>query len=101
VKNVKRKFLSITFKKQFEYFQLDLEILQSKVERHVVHRTIGYVFAKNSHFLGKYRFQIGDRDHATVLHACKTVDNLVATDKQFKKFVEDIHKKINAIKHHA
>jgi chromosomal replication initiator protein len=33
-----------------------------------------------------------DRDHATVLHACKTVDNLVATDKQFKKFVEDIHK---------
>jgi chromosomal replication initiator protein len=26
----------------------------------------------------------GDRDHATVLHACKTVDNLVATDKQFK-----------------
>jgi chromosomal replication initiator protein len=35
-----------------------------------------------------------DRDHATVLHACKTVDNLVATDKQFKKFVEDIHKKL-------
>jgi chromosomal replication initiator protein len=28
------------------------------------------------------------------LHACKTVDNLVATDKQFKKFVEDIHKKL-------
>jgi chromosomal replication initiator protein len=27
-----------------------------------------------------------------LLHACKTVDNLVATDKQFKKFVEDIHK---------
>jgi chromosomal replication initiator protein len=26
----KTKFLSITFKKQFDYFQLDLEILQSK-----------------------------------------------------------------------
>ncbi|MEY2739312.1 MAG: chromosomal replication initiator protein DnaA, partial [Bacteroidota bacterium] len=37
----------------------------------------------------------GDRDHATVLHACKTVDNLVATDKQFKKFVEDINKKLS------
>ncbi|TAF69070.1 MAG: chromosomal replication initiator protein DnaA, partial [Flavobacterium sp.] len=38
--------------------------------------------------------QIGDRDHATVLHACKTVDNLVATDKQFKKFVDDINSKL-------
>ena len=39
--------------------------------------------------------QIGDRDHATVLHACKTVDNLVATDKQFKKYVDDIQKKLS------
>ena len=39
--------------------------------------------------------QIGDRDHATVLHAVKTVDNLVSTDKQFKKFVEDINKKLS------
>jgi chromosomal replication initiator protein len=29
-----------------------------------------------------------------VLHACKTVDNLVSTDKQFKKFVDDINKKL-------
>ncbi len=28
--------------------------------------------------------QIGQRDHATVLHACKTVGNLTETDKQFK-----------------
>ena len=39
--------------------------------------------------------QIGKRDHATVLHACKTVDNLYATDKQFKKYVEDITKKLS------
>ncbi len=39
--------------------------------------------------------QIGDRDHATVLHACKTVDNLVTTDKQFKKFMDDIQKKLS------
>jgi chromosomal replication initiator protein len=38
--------------------------------------------------------QIGKRDHATVLHACKTVDNLATTDKQFKKFVEDLNKKL-------
>jgi chromosomal replication initiator protein len=37
--------------------------------------------------------QIGHRDHATVLHACKTVDNLSFTDKQFRKYVEDLSKK--------
>ena len=38
--------------------------------------------------------QIGDRDHATVLHACKTVDNLLETDKEFKAHFEDINKKL-------
>jgi chromosomal replication initiator protein len=37
--------------------------------------------------------QLGKRDHATVLHACKTVDNLFSTDKTFKKYVEDLTKK--------
>ena len=39
--------------------------------------------------------QIGKRDHATVLHACKTVDNLSSTDKQFRKYVEDLSKKLS------
>jgi len=30
-----------------------------------------------------------------VLHACKTVDNLSSTDKQFRKFVEDLGKKLS------
>ena len=38
--------------------------------------------------------QIGNRDHATVLHACKTVDNLNETDKQFRKYVDDLTKKL-------
>jgi chromosomal replication initiator protein len=38
--------------------------------------------------------QIGQRDHATVLHACKTVDNLTETDKQFRKYVDDLTKKL-------
>jgi chromosomal replication initiator protein len=37
--------------------------------------------------IGKY---IGDRDHATVLHACKTIENLTDTDKQFKVELEEI-----------
>jgi chromosomal replication initiator protein len=39
--------------------------------------------------------KIGHRDHATVLHACKTVDNLAFTDKHFRKYVEDLTKKFS------
>ncbi len=36
----------------------------------------------------------GNKDHATVLHACRTVNNLVETDKQFRNYVEELDKKI-------
>ena len=36
----------------------------------------------------------GNKDHATVLHACRTVNNLIETDKQFRNYVEEIDKKI-------
>jgi chromosomal replication initiator protein len=99
VKNVKRE-ISIDYIQKIvsDYFQLDLETLQSKTrKRHVVQaRQLAMFFAKKftKASLANIGSQIGDRDHATVLHACKTVDNVVATDKQFKKFVEDINKKL-------
>ena len=37
--------------------------------------------------IGQY---VGDRDHATVLHACKTVTNLADTDKQFRTELNEI-----------
>jgi chromosomal replication initiator protein len=33
---------------------------------------------------------IGKRDHATVLHACKTIENLAETDKQFRTELNEI-----------
>lgn len=36
--------------------------------------------------------QIGGKDHATVLHACNTVNDLIATDRSFKQYVVDIEK---------
>jgi chromosomal replication initiator protein len=99
VKNVKRE-ISIDYIQKIvsDYFQLDLETLQSKTrKRHVVQaRQLAMFFAKKftKASLANIGSQIGDRDHATVLHACKTVDNLVATDKQFKKFVDDINSKL-------
>ena len=100
MKNVKRE-ISIDYiqKTVSDYFQLDLETLQSKTrKRHVVQaRQLAMFFAKKytKASLANIGSQIGDRDHATVLHACKTIDNLVTTDKQFKKFVDDINKKLS------
>ncbi len=100
VKNVKRE-VSIDYiqKVVSDYFQLDIETLQSKTrKRHIVQaRQLAMFFAKKytKSSLQNIGSQIGDRDHATVLHACKTVDNLVETDKQFKKYVEDINKKLS------
>ena len=37
---------------------------------------------------------IGSKNHATVLHACKAVTNLMETDKEFRSHVEEVEKKI-------
>lgn len=100
VKNTKRE-VSIDYiqKTVSDYFQMDVDTLQSKTrKRHIVQaRQLAMFFAKKltKASLASIGSQIGKRDHATVLHACKTVDNLCATDKQFKKYVDDITKKLS------
>lgn len=37
---------------------------------------------------------IGGRNHATVLHSCKQITNLLETDKAFKQQMEDIERRI-------
>lgn len=39
---------------------------------------------------------IGGRNHATVLHSCKAVTNLMETDRNFRRQVEEIEKRILA-----
>ncbi|MBJ6369003.1 chromosomal replication initiator protein DnaA [Snuella sedimenti] len=100
VKNTKRE-VSIDYiqKVVSDYFQMDVDTLQSKTrKRHIVQaRQLAMFFAKKftKASLASIGSQIGKRDHATVLHACKTVDNLTSTDKQFRKYVEDITKKLS------
>ena len=99
VKNTKRE-VSIDYIQKIvsDYFQMDVDTLQSKTrKRHIVQaRQLAMFFAKKftKASLASIGSQIGKRDHATVLHACKTVDNLSSTDKQFRKYVEDITKKL-------
>ena len=100
VKNNRRE-VSIDYiqKVVSDYFQMDINTLQSKTRRrHIVQaRQIAMYFAKKytKASLASIGSQIGKRDHATVLHACKTVDNLSFTDKQFRKYVEDLNQKLS------
>ncbi len=100
VKNTKRE-VSIEYiqKVVSEYFQMEIATLQSKTrKRHIVQaRQLAMYFAKKytKASLASIGSQIGKRDHATVLHACKTVDNLSFTDKQFRKYVEDLNQKLS------
>jgi chromosomal replication initiator protein len=100
VKNTKRE-VSIDYiqKVVSDYFEMDVATLQSKTrKRHIVQaRQLAMFFAKKftKASLASIGSQIGKRDHATVLHACKTVDNLAETDKQFRKYIYDLTKKLS------
>lgn len=100
VKNTKRE-VSIDYiqKVVSDYFEMDVSTLQSKTrKRHIVQaRQLAMFFAKKftKASLASIGSQIGKRDHATVLHACKTVDNLAETDKQFRKYIDDLSKRFS------
>lgn len=97
-----RKEVSIEYitKTVCEYFDLPSDALVTKTrKREIVQaRQIAMYFSKNltKHSLAAIGSQIGNKDHATVLHACKTVNNLMDTDKKFKSYLVEIEKKIMA-----
>jgi len=99
VKNSKRE-LSIEYisKVVCDYFNMSVDSLQAKTrKREIVQaRQIAMYFSKSltKYSLASIGAQIGSKDHATILHACKTVNNLIDTDKNFRQFVEDIEKKL-------
>ncbi|MFM2206068.1 MAG: chromosomal replication initiator protein DnaA [Bacteroidota bacterium] len=82
-----------------DYFDLPIEMLKSKTrKRQVVQaRQIAMYFAKNmtKSSLSSIGAHCGGKDHATVLHACRTVNNLIETDKKFKASVQELQKKIS------
>jgi len=81
-----------------DYFDLPLEVLKSKTrKREVVQaRQLAMYFSKSmtKSSLSNIGIHCGGKDHATVLHACRTVNNLMETDKKFKTYVSDIQKRI-------
>jgi chromosomal replication initiator protein len=81
-----------------DYFSLPLEAINSKTrKREIVQaRQLAMYFSKKhtKNSLATIGLHCGNKDHATVLHACRTVNNLIETDKRFRVYVEEIDKKL-------
>ncbi len=94
------KELSVDFIQQTvcNYFGLDMNSLQSKTrKREIVQaRQVAMYFSKSltNSSLSNIGIKIGKKDHATVLHACKTVNNMIETDKEFKSVIQEIETQI-------
>lgn len=80
-----------------DYFNLPVDSIQSHTrKREIVQaRQLTMYFAREltKSSLTIIGLHCGNKDHATVLHACKTVANLADTDKQFQSWVADLDKK--------
>ena len=78
-----------------EYFNITRDILLSKSrKRQIVQaRQIAMYECRNlipNCSLSTIGAELGGKDHATVLHACTTVQDLMSTDKAFRQYVTDI-----------
>ena len=100
VKNTTRE-ISVDYiqKVVCDYFDMPIDLLKSKTrKREIVQaRQLAMYFSKQltKNSLASIGAQCGNKDHATVLHACRTVNNLSETDKRFKTYVEDLRKKLS------
>lgn len=95
VRNTKKEVSIDSVQKEVcSYFKMPLESLQAKSrKRQIVQaRQIAMYLSKNltNQSLSTIGSQIGRKDHATVLHACKIVGNLIETDMSFRADVETI-----------
>lgn len=81
-------------KKVSEYYGVEVESINTRSRKRevVLVRQVAMYLSKkyldmSTSKIGQY---IGKRDHATVLHACKTIANLAETDKQFRNELNEI-----------
>ena len=91
---VKPITVDFIIEKVCEHYKVDASVIHTKTrKREVVQvRQVAMYLAKkhtdtSSSKIGKL---IGNKDHATVLHACKIVKDQVEVDKQFKAEIEEI-----------
>jgi chromosomal replication initiator protein len=81
-----------------DYLDIPEDLVRAKTrKREVVRaRQIAMYFSKDltQHSLKTIGLHFGGRDHSTVIHANKTVEDQIETDEQFRGMVEEIGRKI-------
>ena len=98
--NITPKVMSVEFIRDTvcDYFKLSVDAISTKSRKlEVVQaRQIAMYLSKNltKNSLSTIGNYIGNRDHATVLHACKKVMDLMDTDKHFRRNVEEIEERL-------
>lgn len=94
--NYEKKQLTIEdiVSKVADYYGVEPESINTRSRKRevVLVRQVAMYFSKKYLDLStaKIGLYIGNRDHATVLHACKTVANQADTDKQFRTELSEI-----------
>jgi len=82
------------------YFNIPVEALDYNTRKReiVKSRQIAMFFSRKltKSSLATIGYKIGRKDHSTVLHACKTVNNLIETDREFREQIHEIKKRILA-----
>lgn len=77
-----------------EYFNItrDQLLSKSRVRQIVQARQIAMYMSRNlvGCSLSTIGAELGGKDHATVLYACTTVEDLMSTDRNFRQYVTDI-----------
>lgn len=80
------------------YFDLNVEDLKAKTRKKeiVIARQIAMFFSKEMtpFSLKSIGYQFGGRDHSTVIHAIRSVDNYLEEKREFRMHIEDIRKQL-------
>jgi chromosomal replication initiator protein len=94
--NIERKQITIDLIKEkvCAFYNMDVQLLQAKCrKREIVQaRQISMYLSKKytESSLQRIGSELGKKDHATVLHACKTIADLIQIDKTVKANVQEI-----------
>ena len=84
-----------------EYYNVEVSSVGTKSRKReivLVRQTAMYLAKKHLDLSSsKIGYQIGRRDHATVLHACKTIANLLDTDKKYRNEMSEIEAALQAV----
>jgi len=86
--------LEIIHETVYDYYDIPYEFIDKKYRKKelVRARQICHYFAKKITFYSYSEIgaNLGKRDHATVLHSCKTIDNLMFRNEKFTNEISEL-----------